>query len=232
MQRGSDFFEQWDPDGFAKQASYMRTIECFTRGHIAGDVLDVGCGSRVYYDLTNALSWTGLDISRRMISSVEFSTKTKNMAMKQGDVLEMPFSDKSFDTVCCLFLIHHLGAVSQSVSAKRVTMALREMRRVLRCGGKLIIAENCRGPLNAPYHAAFPLLYQLMRSAFSVELPYFWKLGRMIQLTSEAGFSATGSYAHIPQTESIYQPMLKTHLPAWLTGDLIQRMTLFILEAK
>ena len=71
-------FEDWDPDGFAKGAQYQRTIRAFTSNLISGDILDVGCGSRIFYSLEKAKSWTGIDISKRMLNSIEFTDKFEN----------------------------------------------------------------------------------------------------------------------------------------------------------
>jgi len=84
-------FEAWEPDKFAKDARYMRTIKSFTSGQIHGDVLDVGCGSRIFCELSRASTWTGLDISNRMLDSIHFSEEFTNKKIMQGDVLDLPF---------------------------------------------------------------------------------------------------------------------------------------------
>jgi demethylmenaquinone methyltransferase/2-methoxy-6-polyprenyl-1,4-benzoquinol methylase len=60
------------------------------------------------------------------------------------DAEALPFADASFDRVCVAFGLRNMTHKDQ---------ALREMRRVLRPGGKLLVLEFSRvaGPLQKPY---------------------------------------------------------------------------------
>jgi len=220
-------FENWNPDGFAQGAQYQRTIRTFTSGLISGDVLDVGCGSRIFYSLENTDTWTGIDISERMLSSIEFTDEIEDKKMLQGDVLDIPFEDGTFDTVTSCFLLHHLARTNKHISAERVQKAFHEIFRVLRPGGCLIVAENCRGHLEAPYHLFFTPIYYLALKFFKTEMPYFWKPKHFIAFGKEAGFCDNPLYVHVPIVESVYQPIAGFSTPAILNGDLIQKMTVF-----
>lgn len=54
------------------------------------------------------------------------------LARVEGSATELPFADASYDVVLCLEMLEHLGADDREP-------ALREMLRVLRPGGRLIV---------------------------------------------------------------------------------------------
>ena len=223
-------FNDWDPDAFDRGASWQKTIRAFTAENIAGDVLDIGCGSRVYYDLRSASSWTGLDVAERMLNSVQFVDKPKKSKFILGDARDIPVPPNTYDTVIACFLLHHLAKENRSKSFMEVSKAYEEAFRVLRPGGRFVVAENCPGPLEIPYHACFSVLYPLVLSIFDVELPYFWAAKTHRKMSSNAGFLNESGYVHVPIVEPVYQPVIGRPTPAFLNGDLIQKMTLFIFE--
>jgi len=223
-------FETWNPDEFARDAKYMRTIRAFTSGLISGDTLDVGCGSRVFTDMRDVSSWTGLDISERMLSGIFFEDHIEDKKIMQGNVLDLPFEDNSFDTVTAFFLLHHLAQSNKSKSAERVRQAYREIYRVLRPSGRLVVAENCPGPAEAPYHLLFPVVYLIGKRMFKTEMPYFWPTKAHQKFAEASGFKSAAPYMHVPIVESIYQPVIKMKTPAFLNSGFIQKMTVFDFE--
>jgi ubiquinone/menaquinone biosynthesis C-methylase UbiE len=111
----------------------------------AGDhILDVGCGTGY---LTRILSpvvassghITGLDAAPAMI---DYATRRTpgNCTYVVGEGQDLPFPDASFDVVVSTLAVHHIPADARPE-------ALREMFRVLRPGGRLLIAEF-RPPAN------------------------------------------------------------------------------------
>ena len=225
-QNVDDTFGDWDPTKFNRDANYQRTIRSFTSALINGDVLDVGCGSRIFCDLRRAQSWTGIDISERMLRGIEFVDDIGDKQLFQGDVLDLEFPDHHFDTVTGLFLLHHLGRSSRQQSATRTQRAFSEIFRVLKPGGRFLLVENCRGFLEEPYHCLYSALYPVTRKLFGAELPYFWKTRHYLNFGRAVGFNDP-LFIHIPIMEKIYQPVLGVSLPPVFSHDFFQRMTAF-----
>src|SRR5438067_3811514 len=108
-------------------------------------VLDACCGTgdlAVAADAAGASSVVGLDFSPAMLERAR--RKAPELAFVQGDVLALPFQDASFDVAVVGFGIRNVSDLG---------MGLRELRRVLRPGGRLGILEitTPRGIL-APFY--------------------------------------------------------------------------------
>lgn len=104
-------------------------------------VLDAACGTGdlALADLkAGAGSVTGIDFSPRMLERAR--RKHAGIDWVEGDVLELPFADGSFDAATIGFGIRNVSDLER---------ALRELRRVLRAGGRLAVLEitRPRGPL-------------------------------------------------------------------------------------
>jgi demethylmenaquinone methyltransferase/2-methoxy-6-polyprenyl-1,4-benzoquinol methylase len=107
-------------------------------------VLDACCGTG---DLAlaargRATDVVGLDFSERMLERAR--AKSRDVEWVQGDVLALPFDDASFDAVTVGFGVRNVDDLDAG---------LRELRRVLRQGGRLGILEitQPRGVL-APFY--------------------------------------------------------------------------------
>lgn len=102
----------------------------------SGDrVLDACCGTG---DLAIAAQHaggnaTGLDFSERMLERAR--AKSDAIEWVQGDALELPFADGSFDAATVGFGVRNLEDLERG---------LRELRRVLRQGGRVGILEITR----------------------------------------------------------------------------------------
>jgi demethylmenaquinone methyltransferase/2-methoxy-6-polyprenyl-1,4-benzoquinol methylase len=99
--------------------------------------LDVACGTG---DLSLALAAAGvarvvgLDFCRPMleIARSKAGANGRSLAFVEGDALRLPFDDGTFDIVTIAFGLRNLSAVEEG---------LREMRRVLRPGGRAAVLE-------------------------------------------------------------------------------------------
>ena len=119
----------------------MTNIFKQTLGDIAGGrVLDVATqeGGFVRILAESLKSYTeivGIDISEQAIEIAQSTFDQENIQFIQMDAEQMGLEDESFDTVSISALLHHLA---------NIPAVLTEMKRVLRPGGRFIIAEMHR----------------------------------------------------------------------------------------
>lgn len=99
------------------------------------DALDVGCGTGPVIALLAEKypekHFVGLDITPAMINAAQ-AKGLSNAEFVVGDAEDLPFDDSSFDAVLCSNSFHHYP---------NPEAFLREARRVLRSGGKLILRD-------------------------------------------------------------------------------------------
>ncbi len=69
--------------------------------------------------------------------NIELAGITQRVAIEQGDITEMPFTDNSFDAAVSSFMYDHLG--------ENKLIALKEMWRVLKPGGRFLLIIIVRG---------------------------------------------------------------------------------------
>ena len=122
-------------------------------------VLDAACGTG---DLAVACTReggrvTGLDFAERMLERAR--RKAPDIEWVQGDMLDLPFADESFDAATVGFGVRNVADLE---------LGIRELHRVLRPGGRLGILEitRPRGILRPFYSLWFdrvvPLLGKLL----------------------------------------------------------------------
>jgi demethylmenaquinone methyltransferase/2-methoxy-6-polyprenyl-1,4-benzoquinol methylase len=167
------------------------TVEAAVR---EGDhVLDACCGTG---DLAIA-AWkagaghvVGLDFSGQMLERAR--RKAPELEWVQGDVLALPFEDASFDSAVVGFGVRNVDDLEAG---------LRELRRVLRPGGRLGILEitTPRGPLKVFYKFWFdrvvPLLGKVLPGGdaytyLPASVRRFPGPGELAELLGSCGFQA------------------------------------------
>lgn len=146
----SDFFDHpantfWDRFG-------RRTVERLDLA-AAARVLDVCCGSGASAIPAAEIvgptgSVIGVDLAENLLQLARAKAKERglqNVEFQSGDMTNLVFEDGSFDAVVCVFGIFFVPDMQ---------VALRELKRVLRTGGKLAITTW--GPrLFEPANTAF-----------------------------------------------------------------------------
>jgi demethylmenaquinone methyltransferase / 2-methoxy-6-polyprenyl-1,4-benzoquinol methylase len=123
-------------------------------------VLDGACGTgdlAIADRKAGASHVTGLDFSERMLARARRKTASLNDVLEwvQGDLLALPFEDASFDAATVGFGVRNVADLEA---------ALRELRRVLRPGGRLAILEitQPRGPLRPFFSLWFDRIVPLL----------------------------------------------------------------------
>jgi demethylmenaquinone methyltransferase / 2-methoxy-6-polyprenyl-1,4-benzoquinol methylase len=118
-------------------------------------VLDAACGTGdlAIADLkAGANKVTGLDFSEEMLARAR---RKAPLDWVQGDMLALPFADGTFDAATVGFGVRNVADLE---------LSLRELRRVLRPGGRLAILEitQPRGVLRHFFHLWFDRIVPLL----------------------------------------------------------------------
>ena len=132
-------------------------------------VLDLCCGTGKMIeleckDIGKSTKVIGLDFNREMLKvgyeKLNKSCHKNQFKLLQGDIMELPFEENSFDCITIAFGL-------RNIADKR--MAIAEMFRVLKPGGRLVCLE-----LSKP---AIPIIKSIYNLYFNYMLPYIGYLG-------------------------------------------------------
>lgn len=98
-----------------------------------GKILDVGCGNANLFGLlpNGKYELHGIDFSENMILEAKNNCRVE-ASFSVGDAEKLPFEDDTFDIIVCNASFHHYVHPNE---------VLREMHRVLKDGGKLLIGD-------------------------------------------------------------------------------------------
>ena len=161
-------------------------------------ILDIGCGTGTFLASCLAtgldIEATGLDLSFSMIHKAKSkadSIKAGKAAISfmVGDAEELPLESGYFDMIGCSNSFHHYPNQPKAV---------REMRRVLKPDGELIIVDGYRDdPLGY-------LIYEVLTVAIEKDVGYCSRR-RFTKLLKEAGFKKVNY-----QTRGLFPPLLAT----------------------
>jgi ubiquinone/menaquinone biosynthesis C-methylase UbiE len=196
-----EFDRKWGDvilQGFAESAVHMGVRE--------GRVLEVGTGpGRVSIrlaKLNGRLAIEGIDLSASMLNRARQNASqagVTNVQFSEGDAKRIPFDDHVFDMVICHNVLHQLP---------EPIVALREIRRVAKSGGAILVRDVRRLP----------------EPAMSAVLP-LWCLGYSDTLRQQtiASFRAALSLAEFKRlvaTAGLERTTIRTHL---LTHQTVER---------
>jgi len=111
-------------------------------GQAQGRVLELGMGAGAnlgHYDPRRVASVTGVEPSPELRAMARAANLPGNPPLELIDARgeALPFDDASFDTIVCTFTLCTVGDEAET---------LREARRVLRPGGKLLFCEHGLAP--------------------------------------------------------------------------------------
>jgi demethylmenaquinone methyltransferase/2-methoxy-6-polyprenyl-1,4-benzoquinol methylase len=159
---------------FGRDRAWRRATVDAVAPRAEGRALDLGCGTGdLALELARAgvATTVGLDPVPEMLAAArrKLDDQDARIAWVEGDALELPFPDGSFDCVVSAFVMRNVADLPR---------ALTEQHRVLQTGGRIGILELT--PLT------FPVIAQLYRLYCRGLIPL---LGRLI-----AGDGAAYSY--------------------------------------
>lgn len=182
-----EYSMQWSPHVWDALINRKLKLMCDHIGAPGSDHrgLDMGCGlgmqtaemCRRGYDVTGMDPSVGLlEHARRLHPDAKFVV---------GSALELPFPDASFDFVYTIGVVHHLPGTE----AQR--QAVREIERVLKPGGMLLVHEsNPRNPLFKFYMSyLFPLLKSIDDGTEHFVDVEFWRSAKPLTLKAVSYFT-------------------------------------------
>lgn len=148
----------------ARSEEILERILRVAEPKLSDTALDVACGPGV---LVCALAKhvgqaRGIDLTPAMLEQARRTQEAQgvsNVAWDQGDVSAMPYADAQFDIVTCRFAFHHFPDP---------LAILREMRRVCRPGGRILVVDSAPAKAKAE---AFNAMEKLRDPSHTRALP-------------------------------------------------------------
>jgi ubiquinone/menaquinone biosynthesis C-methylase UbiE len=167
---------QFAQSSAARSEEILERVLRITQPQAGDSALDVACGPGL---LVCALARrvnhaTGIDLTPAMLDQARRTQKEQgidNVSWDRGDVAAMPYRDHTFDIVTCRFAFHHFP---------QPLPVLREMRRVCRLGGCVLVVDSAPAEGNAD---AFNAMERLRDPSHTRAMP----MDELCSLFSEAG---------------------------------------------
>ena len=135
---------------FIPKSLFRKTVRRCGKA-ITGKTLDIGAGWKPFVSYFAHTEYITLDNSSECAPDVI------------GDVLRLPFADKTFDSIVCLEVLEHVPDTR---------LALAEMSRVLKGGGVLLLSAPMHWPLHYEPKDYFRFtkygFYEILKNDFSV----------------------------------------------------------------
>lgn len=129
-------------------------------------ILDAGCGTGDYSVILakKGAKVTGIDFSNGMISKAKINAKNNgiNIVFKKADICSIPFKDNTFDKVISCRVLNF-------VKKEKLNPALKELIRVLKNGGELVLSLLYPGLGKRTNLKVGEVIYQIPKYEHSVE---------------------------------------------------------------
>ncbi len=116
---------------------YPFTAECLPR--VKGcRVLDLGCGTGLeleeYFALNPTARVTGVDLSRKMLDTLEKKFPNRDVTLICGSYFDVPLGEKLYDAAVSVESLHHF------TKGEKVSL-YRELKKALKFGGYFILTD-------------------------------------------------------------------------------------------
>ncbi|MBM7342984.1 class I SAM-dependent methyltransferase [Pantoea coffeiphila] len=172
----------------AVHASGRDLVKLSERLYAASDarVLDLGCGAghASFIAAQHVKEVVAYDLSEKMLTVVAQTAEERgyhHLTTRQGYAEKLPFANDEFDIVISRYSAHHWHDVGS---------ALREVRRVLKPGGKAIFMD-----VNAPGNPVLDIWLQTVEALRDTSHVRDYSPGEWLTLFTESGL-AIGSISH------------------------------------
>jgi len=102
-------------------------------------------GTKNHVDVGSEIRWVGLLSTITKVTFVDirpFETSLKDLVVKKGDILHLPYKDSSVDSLSCLHVAEHigLGRYGDKLDPKGTKKACEELSRILAVKGNLYLS--------------------------------------------------------------------------------------------
>lgn len=135
--RMADVYDQRWNNYIAKSLSFLKY---WVQISAEATVLDIGCGTgefeRLLLTENSQQMITGVDISEEMLLVAKQKCRTyPNVSFQNASVSDLPFADNTFDVIVSASAFHYFD---------NPDIALKEMRRVVKPEGKVVMLDWCK----------------------------------------------------------------------------------------
>lgn len=133
--------QRYDRGMVALERAGIATLRRWLMTEAQGEVLEIGTGTGAnltLYPPGTTVTATDLEPDRLRAArdKVQLTAQRHNMILACADAQDLPFPDAAFDTVVGTLVF---------CSIRQPELALAEIRRVLKPGGRLLLLEHVRG---------------------------------------------------------------------------------------
>lgn len=152
-------------------------------------LLDLGCGTGMhleYFQSRGLGQLIGVDASQAGIEIARSRLHPGNTSLMVGDFRQLPLADASVDAVLLSFVIHHLPHGHQAELAENTASLFKEIARVLKPDGELIIVSTSRKQLHPRNGSLW--YYRYFQDAATALARKFLPQSKLRQLLKSAGF--------------------------------------------
>jgi ubiquinone/menaquinone biosynthesis C-methylase UbiE len=136
------FFNRYDDFRYRTESHILKNLD--TIDFHGKRVLEIGLGQGA--DAEQIIKrdgiYSGLDLTEESVTRVKMRFSLRNLPfeeVKQGSAVELPFADNSFDIIYSHGVLHHIPDIA---------VAQKEIARVLKSDGKLIVMLYAKRSLN------------------------------------------------------------------------------------